>query len=117
MIFFSDFLKAPNAQNETFKLKNGRKKFRVGLNASVELPELEAPKKLNISQVAKELKDFGIHSLKEEKHLEAVPLDRHGRANPHFHREIFLGNHELFENDIQRDEDKRNEKLKQIFSE
>jgi hypothetical protein len=44
-------------------------------------------------------------------------LDRHGKVNPDFHKEIFLGNHELFESDIQHDKQKRNRKLEEIFNE
>ena len=102
-------------QNGTSKSKSRNKKFRVGLNASVELPELEAPKKLNISQVAKELKDFGIHSLKEDKHMDGIPLERDGRINADFHKEIFLGNHEAFESEIEHDKEKRDRKLAEIF--
>lgn len=117
LLFFIEIFAFPINENQNSTSKKWKKKFRVGFNASVELPKIEVPKKMNLTQIEKELKDFGIHSLKEEKHLEAVPLDRQGRANPHFHREIFLGNHELFENDIQNDEEKRNRKLKQIFIE
>ena len=79
------------------------------------LPKFELPKKFNLSKIAQDLKEFGINSLKEDKHLEGLPLDRQGKANPDFHKEIFLGNHELFEKDIQHDEIKRNDKLKEIF--
>ena len=67
--------------------------------------------------MANELKDFGIHSLKDEKHLEGVPLERDGAVNRDFHKEIFLGNHELFESDIRHNEQKRNSKLEEIFQE
>ena len=84
-------------------------------NFSLELIKLQIPKDFNLSQIAKDLKSFGIHSLKEDQHLEGLPLDRHGKVNPEFHRELFLGNHELFESNIQHDETKRNKKLEEIF--
>lgn len=65
--------------------------------------------------MAAEIKSFGFAGLKEEKHIEAVPLDREGKINPEFHREIFLGNHENFETQIQNNEKKRKEKLTEIF--
>ena len=67
--------------------------------------------------IEKDLKDFGFDNLKDDEHLEGLPLDRHGKINPDFHKEIFLGNHELFETDIQHDEEKRNKKLEEIFNE
>ncbi|CAM4878694.1 unnamed protein product [Rotaria socialis] len=87
------------------------------LNISLVLPKIQLPENFNLTEVAKNLKDFGIHSLKDDKHIEGVPLDRHGKVNPDFHKEIFLGNHELFESDIQHDENKRNKKLEEIFRE
>ena len=79
------------------------------------IPKIAPPKNFNLSKIVKDLKDFGIHSLKDDQHLEGLPLDRHGKMNPEFHREIFLGNHELFETNIQHDEEKRNDKLEEIF--
>lgn len=79
------------------------------------LPKFELPKKFNLSKIVKSLKELSIGGLKEDKHLEGLPLDRQGKANPDFHKEIFLGNHELFEHEIQHDETKRNDKLKEIF--
>lgn len=87
------------------------------LRISQIMPKFEPPKKFNLSKVAQDLKDFGVHSLKDDKHIEGVPLDRDGKINPDFHKEIFLGNHELFESDIQNDEQKRNKKLEEIFNE
>ncbi|CAF0908498.1 unnamed protein product [Adineta ricciae] len=84
-------------------------------NFSLELAKLQIPKDFNLSKIAKDLKSFGIHSLKDDHHLEGLPLDRHGKVNPEFHRELFLGNHELFESNIQHDEMKRNKKLEEIF--
>ncbi|CAF0718914.1 unnamed protein product [Adineta ricciae] len=79
------------------------------------IPKIQRPKNFNLSKIAKDLKSFGIHSLKDDHHLEGLPLDRHGKVNPEFHRELFLGNHELFESNIQHDELKRNKKLEEIF--
>ncbi len=81
------------------------------------IPKIGVPKNFNLTKIAKDLKDFGIHSLKDDKHIEGLPLDRDGKVNPEFHKEIFLGNHELFESDIQHNEEKRNKKLEEIFHE
>ncbi|CAF4038002.1 unnamed protein product [Rotaria sp. Silwood2] len=89
----------------------------AALRISQIIPKFEPPKKFNLTQIAKDLKDFGIHSLKDDKHIEGVPLERDGKINPDFHKEIFLGNHELFETDIQNDEQKRDKKLEEIFNE
>ncbi|CAF2114733.1 unnamed protein product [Rotaria magnacalcarata] len=89
----------------------------AALRISQIIPKFEAPKKFNLTKIAKDLKDFGIHSLKDDKHIEGLPLERNGQINPDFHKEIFLGNHELFESDIQSDEHKRNKKLEEIFNE
>jgi hypothetical protein len=91
-------------------------KLPAALRISQIIPKFEAPKKFNLSKIAKDLKAFGIHSLKDDKHIEALPLERDGKINPDFHKEIFLGNHELFESDIQHDEKKRNNKLEEIFT-
>ena len=91
-------------------------KLPEALRVSQELPKFVKPRKFNLTKIANDIKDFGIHSLKEDKHLEAVPLERDGQINPDFHKEIFLGNHELFEKDIQHDEIKRNKKLEEIFN-
>ena len=80
------------------------------------LPKFVPPKDFNLTEIAKDLRAFGIHSLVDDKHLEGLPLDRHGKVNPEFHKELFLGNHELFEAQIQTDENLRNEKLKEIFN-
>ncbi len=87
------------------------------LPANQKLPKFEAPKDFNLTQVVKDLKHFGIHSLKEDKHIEGLPLDRQGKVNPDFHKEIFLGHHELFESDIEHNEEKRKKKLEEIFNE
>ncbi|UJR07816.1 hypothetical protein I4U23_012099 [Adineta vaga] len=92
-------------------------KLPVALQISQKIPKFEKPRKFNISKIAQDLKEFGIHSLKDDKHIEALPLERDGKINPDFHKEIFLGNHELFEADIQHDEEKRNKKLEEIFNE
>lgn len=89
----------------------------AALRISQIIPKFEPPKKFNLTKIAKDLKDFGIHSLKDDKHIEGVPLERDGKINPDFHKEIFLGNHELFESDIQNDEQRRNKKLEEIFNE
>ncbi|CAF4270263.1 unnamed protein product [Rotaria socialis] len=89
----------------------------AALRISQIIPKFEAPRKFNLTKIAKDLKDFGIHSLKDDKHIEGLPLERNGQINPDFHKEIFLGNHELFESDIQSDEHKRNKKLEEIFNE
>jgi hypothetical protein len=91
-------------------------KLPAALRISQIIPKFEPPKKFNLSNIANALKDFGIHSLKDEKHIEALPLERDGKINPDFHKEIFLGNHELFESDIQHDEQRRNKKLEEIFN-
>jgi hypothetical protein len=91
-------------------------KLPAALRVSQLLPKFEPPKKFNLTKVAQDLKDFGIHSLKDDKHIEALPLERDGKINPDFHKEIFLGNHELFESDIQNDEQKRDNKLEEIFN-
>ena len=88
----------------------------AALRNSLILPKFQAPKKFNITQIKNELKSFGIHGLKEDHHLEGLPLDRQGKVNPDFHKEIFLGNHELFEVDMKNDETKRNKKLEEIFN-
>ncbi|CAF4613714.1 unnamed protein product, partial [Didymodactylos carnosus] len=49
------------------------------------------------------------------KHVEGSPLELNGHVNKDFHREIFLGNHELFENEIINNDDVRKTKLKEIF--
>ncbi|CAF3901867.1 unnamed protein product [Rotaria sordida] len=92
-------------------------KLPAALRISQIIPKFKPPKKFNLSQIAKDIKNIGIHSLKDEKHLEGLPLERDGKINPDFHKEIFLGNHELFESDIQNDEGKRNKKLEEIFNE
>ncbi len=43
------------------------------------------------------------HSLKDDKHIEGLPLESDGKINPDFHKEIFWSNHELFQSDIQHD--------------
>ena len=91
-------------------------KLPDALRLSQAIPKFEAPKKFNLSKIANDLKQLGIDSLKDEKHLEGLPLDRDGKINPDFHKEIFLGNHELFEDDIQHDENRRNKKLEEIFN-
>ncbi|CAF1347028.1 unnamed protein product [Adineta ricciae] len=90
-------------------------KLPAALRISQIIPKFQAPKKFNITKIVQDMKDFGIHSLKDEKHIEALPLERDGKINPEFHKEIFLGNHELFESDIQHNEEKRNKKLEEIF--
>jgi hypothetical protein len=89
----------------------------AALRLSQIIPKFERPKKFNLSKIAEDLKAFGIKSLKDDKHLEGLPLERDGKINPEFHKEIFLGNHELFEADIQHDEQKRDKKLEEIFNE
>ena len=91
-------------------------KLPDALRLSQAIPKFQAPKKFNLSKIASDLKEFGIDSLKDEKHIEGVPLERDGKINPDFHKEIFLGNHELFEEDIQHDENRRNKKLEEIFN-
>lgn len=86
-----------------------------GLLRSQIIPKFEVPKKFNLTQIEKEIKDFGINGLKEEKHIEAVPIERDGKINVDFHKELFLGNHELFEAEIQNSPEKRKEKLAEIF--
>ena len=73
----------------------------AALRLSQVIPKFEMPKKFNLTQIAKDLKQFGIDSLKDEKHLEGVPLERDGKVNLDFHKEIFLGNHELFESELE----------------
>jgi len=58
-----------------------------------------------------------MHDLHEDKHLEGLPLDRDGKPNLDFHKEIFLGNHESFEKEFQRKLETRNKKLEEIFNE
>jgi hypothetical protein len=89
----------------------------AGVNISSIIANIQVPKDFNLTQVAKDLKDFGIHHLKDDKHIEGLPLDRQGKINPDYHKEIFLGNHELFESHIQSDVQKRNKKLEEIFNE
>jgi hypothetical protein len=91
-------------------------KLPEALLASQKIPKFLPPKKFNLSKIAKDIKDFGIDSLKDDKHFEGLPLERDGKINPDFHKEIFLGNHELFESDIQHDETRRNKKLEEIFN-
>ena len=86
------------------------------LRLSQIIPKFVRPKKFNLTQVAKDIKEFGIHSLKDDKHLEGIPLERDGKINVDFHKEIFLGNHELFESDIDHDHQKRSRKLEEIFN-
>ncbi|CAF1034990.1 unnamed protein product [Adineta steineri] len=92
-------------------------KLPAGLRISQIIPKFQPPKKFNLTKIAQDLKKFGIHSLKDDKHIEGVPLERDGKINLDFHKEIFLGNHELFESDIQHDENKRDKKLEEIFNE
>jgi hypothetical protein len=91
-------------------------KLPAALRNSLIVPKFQAPEKFNITQIKNELKRFGIHGLKEDRHLEGLPLDRQGKINPDFHKEIFLGNHELFERDMKNDVDTRNKKLEEIFN-
>ncbi len=91
-------------------------KLPAALRISQIIPKFEPPRKFNLTKIAQDLKAFGIHSLKDDKHIEALPLERNGKINPDFHKEIFLGNHEVFEFDMQHDEQKRNKKLEEIFN-
>ncbi|CAF1308966.1 unnamed protein product, partial [Didymodactylos carnosus] len=79
------------------------------------LPKFEMPKNFNVSQIESNLKRFGVNSLELDKHVEGLPLELDGKVNKDFHREIFLGNHELFENEMMNNEDVRKRKLTQIF--
>ncbi|CAF3921609.1 unnamed protein product [Rotaria sp. Silwood2] len=97
--------------------ENHKDKSTSNFSTPLIIPNIEIPKNFNVSQIAKNLKDFGIHSLKDDNHIEGLPLDRHGQVNPDFHKEIFLGNHELFESDIERDGKKLHRKLEEIFRE
>ncbi|CAF2067704.1 unnamed protein product [Rotaria magnacalcarata] len=106
-----------NSNKKAVLLQSHINKLTPVLTTSLVLPKLQLPENFNLTEIAKNLKDFGIHSLKDDKHIEGVPLDRHGKVNPDFHKEIFLGNHELFESDIQHDKNKRNKKLEEIFRE
>ncbi|CAF3821286.1 unnamed protein product [Rotaria sordida] len=117
-------VKISQINNSTLNLKEkvilseySKDKLTSDLSTSLIIPKFQIPKNFNPLQIAKNLKDFGIHSLKDDKHIEGLPLDRYGQVNPHFHKEIFLGNHELFESDIQRDEIKLHKKLEEIFEE
>lgn len=87
------------------------------MNISSLIANIEVPRDFDLRKVAKDLKKFGIHHLKEDHHIEGLPLDRQGRVNPEFHKEIFLGNHELFEADMQKNEQRREKKLEEIFNE
>jgi hypothetical protein len=89
----------------------------AALRVSLKLPKFQKPPKFNLTQVAHELKEFGVNIARPDKHLEGLPLDRNGKINPEFHKEIFLGNHELFESDIDHDREKRKKKLDEIFNE
>ncbi|CAF1492771.1 unnamed protein product [Rotaria sordida] len=82
-------------------------KLPTALRISRIIPKFEALKKFNLTKTAKDLKDFGIHSLKVDKHIEDLPLERDGKINPDFHKGIFLDNYELFESNIQHDEQKK----------
>ncbi|CAF4066215.1 unnamed protein product, partial [Rotaria sp. Silwood1] len=104
---------AQRAMLSEYKMDN----LPAALRMSQIIPKFQPPKKFNLTQIAKDLHDFGIHSLKDDKHIEGLPLERDGMIDPDFHKEIFLGNHELFETDIQNDEKKRNKKLEEIFNE
>ncbi|CAF1504989.1 unnamed protein product [Rotaria sp. Silwood1] len=106
-----------NLEQKVTNSKDHLDKSTSILSTSLIIPKIQIPENFNISQIEKNLKDFGIHSLKDDKHIEGLPLDRHGKVNPDFHKEIFLGNHELFEADIQRDEKKLHKKLEEIFRE
>jgi hypothetical protein len=87
------------------------------VNISSLIANIQVPDDFNLTKVVKDLKDFGINDLKDDKHIEGLPLDRHGKINPDYHKEVFLGNHELFESYIQSDVQKRNKKLEEIFNE
>ena len=87
------------------------------VNISSLIANIQVPDDFNLTKVAKDLQDFGFNDLKVDKHIEGLPLDRHGKINPDYHKEVFLGNHELFESDIQSDPQKRNKKLEEIFNE
>ena len=82
---------------------------------SQRIPKFQRPKQFNLTKIAKEIEDFGIKSLKDDPHLEGIPLERDGKINTDFHKELFLGNHELFESEIDHNQEKRNEKLEEIF--
>ena len=81
------------------------------------IADIEVPEDFDLKKVAKDLRKFGIDHLKDDHHIEGLPLDRQGKVNPDFHKEIFLGNHELFESEIQHNEQRRDKKLEEIFNE
>ncbi len=93
------------------------RKNLADVNISAIIANIQVPEDFNLTKIANDLKDFGIHHLKDDQHIEGLPLDRHGKINPDYHKEIFLGNHELFESHIQSDIEKRNKKLEEIFNE
>jgi hypothetical protein len=68
---------------------------------------LKVLNEFNLTPIAKDWKDFCIYSLEDDKHIEGSRLDHQGKVKFEFHKEIFLGNHELFESDIQDNEEKR----------
>ncbi|CAF0847364.1 unnamed protein product [Adineta steineri] len=104
-------------ENLTVPLFNKQELAAAAEPVPLMIPKLKIPKHFNLKKIAKNLKDFGIHSLKEDQHLEGLPLDRRGKINPEFHKEIFLGNHEAFESEIDHDEGRRDKKLEEIFNE
>jgi len=104
-------------KQKAINLENHRNKSSTILNISSIISNIQLRKDFNLKKIANDLKEFGINHLKDDKHFEGLPLDRYGKINPDFHKEIFLGNHELFESDIQHDEQKRNRKLEEIFNE
>ena len=87
------------------------------MNISSLIANIEVPEDFDLPKVAKDLQKFGIDHLKDDHHIEGLPLDRQGKANPDFHKEIFLGNHELFESEFQNNEQRRDKKLEEIFNE
>ncbi len=97
--------------------ENRKIKLTDGSNGSSLIANIVVPKDFNVIKVAKDLKDFGFNHLKDDKHLEGSRLNRRGKINLDFHKEIFLGNHELFESNIQNNSRKRNTKLEEIFNE
>ncbi|CAF3913540.1 unnamed protein product [Rotaria sordida] len=86
-----------NAGKCTMLLEYHMNKLPATLRISQIISKFEVPKKFNLTKNCKIFKSFGIHSLKDDKHIEDLPLECDGKINPDFHKEIFLDNERIYE--------------------
>lgn len=87
------------------------------LRSTPVLPTIQLPNNFNLTEIAKNIKHFGIHSLKDDEHIKGLLLDKHGKMNADFHKEIFLGNHEILTSKDEHDQKILYKKLEAIFHE